>query len=178
MKLNQSGMVLLVALVMVGLMSIIAVAAIRGSNMQEAMAGNLRDRNLAFQSAEAGLRIGEANVEAGATFGDLASGTGFYTDILADGDTSLLPIEWTPSEWNGRAISAPDNSVPGVIKQPQIVHEELDVSGVVNIGGAVDFESMGGSTSYRFYRITSRATGLTENTQVILQSTFVASEGL
>jgi hypothetical protein len=69
MKLNQSGMVLLVALVMVGLMSIIAVAAIRGSNMQEAMAGNLRDRNLAFQSAEAGLRIGEANVEAGATFG-------------------------------------------------------------------------------------------------------------
>jgi Tfp pilus assembly protein PilX len=58
------------------------------------------------------------------------------------------------------------------------VHEELDVSGVVNIGGAVDFESMGGSTSYRFYRITSRATGLTENTQVILQSTFVASEGL
>ncbi len=56
---NQTGSALAVALVFTLLMTIIGVAAMQTATLQERMAGNLRDRNLAFQAAEAALREGE-----------------------------------------------------------------------------------------------------------------------
>src|SRR5690606_41431153 len=61
---SQNGAVLIVGLIMVLLITIIGLAAVRGSNMQEMMAGNMRDMNISFQNAEAGLRIGESQVNA------------------------------------------------------------------------------------------------------------------
>lgn len=56
---RQRGSTLLVGLVMLLLMTFIGLAAIRGSGMQELMAGNMRDRQLAFQAAESALREAE-----------------------------------------------------------------------------------------------------------------------
>ena len=60
---RERGAALVVALVLLLLMTVLGVSAIRTTTLQERMAGNLRDSNLAFQSAEAGLRAGEQLLE-------------------------------------------------------------------------------------------------------------------
>lgn len=65
-KVGQAGSALVVALIMLLLLTMLGVQGMRTNVMQERMAGNVRDRNLAFQAAEAALRVGE-------TVGDFAS---------------------------------------------------------------------------------------------------------
>jgi len=57
---SERGAVLLVSLVMLLLLTLIGLAGMRMVQLEERMAGNLRDRQVAFQAAEAALRAGEA----------------------------------------------------------------------------------------------------------------------
>lgn len=59
---TQSGVVLIVGLVFLMLLTLIGVAAIQNSTMQERMAGNAGDRNAVFQSAENALQTGEDEI--------------------------------------------------------------------------------------------------------------------
>lgn len=61
----QGGMVLLVSLVMMLLLALLAMSALQGATLQARMAGNLGAALQAFESAEATLREGEAQVLAG-----------------------------------------------------------------------------------------------------------------
>ena len=56
----EHGVVLLVALVMLLLVTVLGLASVRMLTMEERMAANSFDRNLAFQAAETALREGEA----------------------------------------------------------------------------------------------------------------------
>ena len=58
-KSHQTGAVLVVALLFLLVMTLLGVASMRGTALQERMAGNQRDRNLALQAAETALRAGE-----------------------------------------------------------------------------------------------------------------------
>ena len=174
---KNSGMVLLVALVMVAIMSVIAVAAIKGSNMQEAMAGNLRDRNMAFQSAETALRTMEITISKVGTVKDNKEITALSklnnNGFFEDQNKTATPInKWTLGDWGAKALRL--SGVKYVASQPYAVSEMLSYSGnVVNSGGGIDFISQERTTEYKFFRVTSRAVGLTEQTEVILQSTYV-----
>lgn len=59
---QQRGAVLIVALIMLLLLTIIGLSSMRGTSLQENMAGNMRDSNLALQASEAALRKGEEEV--------------------------------------------------------------------------------------------------------------------
>lgn len=56
---SQRGAILVVALFMLLLLTIIGVSSMRGTALQESMAGSMRDSSLALQAAEAALRQGE-----------------------------------------------------------------------------------------------------------------------
>lgn len=56
---GQSGAALIVALIFLLLMTLLSTSSMRTATMQERMAGNMRDWNLGFQSAEAALREAE-----------------------------------------------------------------------------------------------------------------------
>ncbi|MBD9679049.1 hypothetical protein IB274_20245 [Pseudomonas sp. PDM18] len=56
---TECGAVLLVSLVMLLLLTLIGLAGMHMVQLEERMAGNLRDRQMAFQAAEAALRAGE-----------------------------------------------------------------------------------------------------------------------
>lgn len=56
---RESGAALVVALIFLLLMSILGTSSVRTSTVQERMAGNMRDWNVAFQRAEAALRSAE-----------------------------------------------------------------------------------------------------------------------
>ena len=57
---RQQGAALMVALILLVVMTLLGLASIRIVLQEERMAGNAYDRSLAFQAAEAALRVGEA----------------------------------------------------------------------------------------------------------------------
>ncbi|WP_051687411.1 PilX N-terminal domain-containing pilus assembly protein [Microbulbifer sp. HZ11] len=166
---GQQGMTLIVGLIMVLLMTLVGMAAIRGSGMQELMAGNMRDRNLAFQSAEAGLREGES-VLTGATI-PAFDGTSVGLVQAIDGSTSTG--FWDTYGWDAGSIRT-NLGVKMVASQPQYVIEEVTTTATINAadGSAIDFASSLKTEDTVFYRVTSRAEGGTADAVVILQSTY------
>lgn len=58
----QEGFSLLVVLILLVVMSLLGIAVMRSSAMQERMGSNLRDRSLAFQGAETALRYAQNQV--------------------------------------------------------------------------------------------------------------------
>ena len=69
---RQGGVALVVALIFLLVLSFLGLAAMQGSTMEERMANNLTDRNLAYQAAELALRDGQRDLS-----GLLANGTDF-----------------------------------------------------------------------------------------------------
>lgn len=59
---SQRGATLLVSVIFLLIMTVLALGSIRGVSLQERMATNLYDRNLAFQSAEAAIQAAQAEV--------------------------------------------------------------------------------------------------------------------
>lgn len=59
---QQRGVSLLMVLVLLVVMSVLGVAVLRSSAMQERMSANLRDRSLAFQAAETALRYAQNEI--------------------------------------------------------------------------------------------------------------------
>lgn len=58
----QHGVALAVALILLVIATLIGLAGIRNTNLQERMSANMYDRSLAFQRAESALRAAEAAV--------------------------------------------------------------------------------------------------------------------
>ncbi|WP_031327456.1 PilX N-terminal domain-containing pilus assembly protein, partial [Xanthomonas phaseoli] len=58
--LRQKGVSLVVVLILLLIMTLLGLAVLRSTVLEERMSANLVDRNLSFQAAEAALREGEA----------------------------------------------------------------------------------------------------------------------
>jgi len=59
---QQTGVALIIGLVMLLLLTIIMLSAMRVTSLEERMAGNLRNQNIALQAAESALREAEARI--------------------------------------------------------------------------------------------------------------------
>lgn len=159
----QRGAVLIVSLLMLLVMTLIGVTGVQVTSLEEKMAGNTRDRNLAFQSAEAALRAAEsviaAQVEAN-TLGTFESsfstnapyfqaGTTLSADLLKGDDDSL---------WASAAAYA--GSLENVSEAPRYVIQRLTAA----------------DPKQHFFRITARAKGGSTNAIVVLQSLYEVDE--
>jgi type IV pilus assembly protein PilX len=170
---NQSGAVLVVGLVLLLILTVIGLASIRGSDLQERMAGNMRDRNVAFQSAEAALREGESVLNAALLPVFTGEEPGYWPDLNKQPAMEPRPINWTEEEWESNSVELPEDTIARVVKQPRYAVEKVIVTGLAaSQGSAVDHESVEKMTEAEYFRITSRALGVTEDTEVILQTTF------
>lgn len=74
-KARQRGATLLIALVMLVVMTLLGLASIRSTSMQERMGANLYDRSLAFQAVESALREAEARITINTA---VTNGAGLY----------------------------------------------------------------------------------------------------
>ena len=61
---RQTGATLAISLVLLTIATLVGIVAMQGTTLQEKMAGNLRDSNLAFQAAESALGAGENAIRA------------------------------------------------------------------------------------------------------------------
>ena len=84
---TQRGVSLVIVLILLIVMSVLGVAVLRSSAMQERMSANLRDRNLAFQAAETALRVAQQDVLGNAAISDLQ-----YGKTLAEMRTAGKPV--------------------------------------------------------------------------------------
>jgi type IV pilus assembly protein PilX len=163
MRSNERGAALIVALVMLLIMTVLGVTAARNTNLQERMAGNLRDNNLAFQSAERALREGETFLQ-GATIPAFTGANGLLTMQDGAGQAAF----WSNDAWwvaNGRP--APSLAGDDVARAPLYVIEELPA--IEDEGGSLVF---GALPDIGFYRVTAQAQGGTADAVTILQSTY------
>lgn len=164
---RQSGMALITGLIFMVALTLIAIAAMRTTTLEERMSGNARDRDLAFQSAEAALRAGEQILE-GAALPAFASGTS-YTPRLAQG---TLSDYWkTTHPWATQSVAAwqPAGTSPaGTSAAPRYVIEEMGATA----GGGGGGLGIGAINDEGVYRVTARGVGSSANTVVILQAVY------
>lgn len=163
---HQSGAVLVVSLIMLLLLTIIGVTGVQSTSLEEKMAGNLRDKNLAFQAAESALNAAEKSlVPPAALPAFVAAGTGgFYTvnptPNLSDSEIVKYSF-WTTNPVATSLVAGLGNDIVA----PKYIIQEM---GAIDCPGAA--VGSGGCASYR---ITVRATGGSTNAAVILQSIYV-----
>lgn len=171
-KQAQRGAVLIVGLIMLLLLTVIGLASIRGTDLQERMAGNMRDRNLAFQAAEAGLRYGEKTLNAALL--PSFTGGGYWPDLNKIPSMRPRPTIWTSLEWEANSVRLPDNTISSLVEQPRYTIEKVVVTGLAAAqGSAVDHESAERIAEAEYFRVTARGLGGTADAEAILQSTFI-----
>ena len=164
---------MVVSLLLLLIMTVLALSASQATRMQERMAGNSRDHDLALQSAEAGLRAGERMIVS------LASSPNPCTappcQIYESGSPQNLgtgPIALRDDNWwkvNAWQYTGGDTmKVAGMARQdPTYLIENLeDVQEVPSIGPS------GAPIFITHFRVTSRGVGGSPNSAVVLQTTW------
>lgn len=165
----QQGAVLIIGLIMLLLLTIIGISSIRGTDLQERMAGNARDHNVAFQAAEAAVRSGESYLS-GTSIGPYSSGVGYHEDLTGPNS----PVFWAKADWNSKSVKLADNSLKAVSDQPSYAIEQLKVSiSPGNYGSGIDQRSLDSMAEKEVYRVTGRGLGSTENSEALIQTTFI-----
>lgn len=168
---NQRGAVLILALIMLALMMIVGVSSIRGSNLQEQMAGNMREYQVSFQAAESGLRVAESAVNQ-PSFPEVSNGTipGFIGTQANGGQASF----WEQYDWSAAANGSIDANVALQITaaNPRYVVEEFAVWRVPMKTETREWAAIQELPSKVFYRITVRGVGMSANTESYIQSIF------
>ena len=165
---KQQGAVLVVSLIMLLVMTLIGLSAMRSTVLEEKMAGNYRDSNIAFQAAEAVLTD---------SHNDLACSSGCVRSPPISGInnfdascTAGLCDGWVPSIWNDavkvtKAVTYGTNTgaaaISGVATAPGYL---IEGKRCIAAGWA----------SWKYcYRITGIGYGGTSNAQRLLQEVYI-----
>jgi type IV pilus assembly protein PilX len=169
----QSGIVLVVALIMLLLLTLIATIGMQNSSLEEKMAGNMRNQNLVLQAAESALRAAEATLVPVApavlpAFDAVGTG-GFYSEATPASvltDAALVKDSFWTNSSRVATSTVTGASLGNGIETPKYIIQKLDAA-------CYDVPSPCAAGVMKTpYRVTVRATGETSNTVVILQSVF------
>jgi len=166
-KARQSGAALILALIFLLLMTMLSTSSMRTATMQERMAGNTRDLNLGFQSAEAALRVAEEWLLDTDVLPDFDDAAGFYQV-----NSISRPV------WDGNSYSAGNGAITlaanlGTAQPPQYYIERL--SSIRPAGTST--ETGAPAEDIHYFRVTSVGYGLAEDgagplTAVVLRSVY------
>lgn len=166
---RQGGMVLVVSLIILVIVTLIAITSLRVTILEERMAGNTRDRQLAFEAAEYALREAQNVLSAPVLpqFTSSGGSTGGYyiglnTNPSGNGDISYWS---TTHNWTANSVAAAN--VAGILAgqvQPRYVIEEFPA---ISCDGYS--KKWPPPPPRNVYRVTARGTGRTADAVVILQ---------
>lgn len=183
MRRQQRGAALIVGLIMLLLVTLLGIAGMRDTLLQEKMSGNMRDREMALQAAEAALRAGEAELQ-GAALPTFNNGYGFYTMMDRDiaGKAVSEQVFWKNWNWDNNDSVEYNPNLDGIDTKPRYVVEQMSADmnsqpnpSVGTIGGgtvqAVDLTSEDFVVK-QDYRVTAMGWGSTDDASVMVQSTY------
>ncbi len=172
-KRKQRGWVLMIGLVMLVMLTIIAMALMRTTLLEEKMAGATRDINLSFQAAETALRGAEKFIDDQPSESAFkGSNPGLYDKDGREPSNLFSPSNWDTEtdaiEYSGATLVRPDGT--GVSAEPRYMIKKV---GEIGGGGSLSISGYGETDLTQksvIYRITSRGTGGNDSTQTILRS--------
>ncbi len=172
---SQRGVALAVVLILLVIMTLLGLAAMRGTLMEERMSANQLDRSMSFQAAEAALREGE-EVATGKPLlpGNGALGSGCAAGLCAIPDPTVVTPVWMNSAVWAAAPSAVVDLGSGVTATPKYIVELLadnvPPKGDCTTSGDVSPDADCTGTERR-YRITALSEA-NDRAQVMLQTTY------
>lgn len=198
MNFRQQGSVLLVSLIFLLLLTIVGVSAMNITSLEERMAGNYRDQDLAFQAAEAALLEGEQYIASAdrealinAAYTNPAStGAGTFSSSCNNGlcfhgsfEASSTPVsDCTPGtvkEWEKAGIWTPGGTERFQYADNQLADTVGDARFIIEFRCfmAKDPSNPNPDTAVfsqwtPAYRITALASGRSSNSSVMLQSIY------
>ena len=166
----QRGAIMVVSLLLLLVMTVLALTASQTTTLQERMAGNARDTDLAFQAAEAGLREAEVTLAALAasnTLQESRCATASPTCPVQEHSMNFKPdFARADTFWTGntRQYKGDEKQIADVVSDPLIFTEGRGlVRDALSTGGP-------GGTGTAFYAHTVRAKGGTDTATVVLQT--------
>ena len=187
---KQSGVALVLALVLLLIMSIIGISSVRTVAMEEKMATASHDRSLAFQAAEAALRTGEASLASLMASGnipadlDVADYTAPYSEancksktVTCDTGTGVCarPLPGCTARWEtGASPAAPWVAGPTMGVSPHQVSTqymaEVFSRDAACVGRILKQDVEAVCTAFR---VTARSTPRDDRASVMLQTIYI-----
>ena len=165
---RQQGAVLAITLMMLLVLTLLGVTAVQLSTLQDKIAGNTRDMELAFEAAEAALRAGErdASGTVPATFG--TGGWYRFGDSFASAPTTRAPDWSVPANWSTADTLdyTLGDDLWDVASAPAYAIEELPPLPPDNLEAGAPLPAPS------LYRVTARGVGASGRTAVVVQSTY------
>ena len=171
---QQRGAVLIVSLLLLLVMTLLGLGASQSTRMQERMAGNQRDLELALQGSEAALRAAEYELRPNMNVDERMCQTPSidcvtFESLLLDANNVPLDLGKQIDAWWTANAQRYQETV-GFERLPQRPEYVNEYYGEVR-------DSLGVGSSYvnvvrDFYRSTGRSRGMTNSAQVVVQSTY------
>lgn len=174
MRRNQPGMSLIVVLMLLAILSVIALATLRGSLAQDRMAAQALDRTMRFQHAEAALQSAQAQLAANPK----APVQVDCTEVSSQPGSDCGPV---PSGTFTRSTAAWVNAPAHVDGQPQYYVQYWggrNSNDALGLPEDANYGASPGTSLASYYRVTSRAADPARAADdgravVVLQSTMV-----
>lgn len=163
---SQHGVVLATSLILLVVMTLVGLTAMSVNSRHETMAGNTRQRNLAFQSAESCLREAETVLERASLPNFDGTEAGYRTSFAEASSGAMLDYCWTGQESGcARADSVDGIQLAQVAAPCRFVIEELTLAAPVS-NGSVKLAPL---ETTSLYRVTARGVGGTPDAVAIVQ---------
>lgn len=170
---KQRGVALIVSLILLVVVTLLGLSGMQNTSLQERMSGNMYDRSVAMQAAEAALRAAEAAISANPGGG--VDCTAVACDVIPANTFDNDSTDWTD-------VAAPflvNTAVAGgAIPQYHIQFiaqgDQEDPLGQSQSANAAQYGGSGSGRPVNFYRITVRSAMPAANSTrafVVLQST-------
>lgn len=183
---RERGAALVISLILLLVMTLLGVVSLRTTALEEKMAANARDRQIAFGAAEAALLDAEQYLEDNViTLGgfDADGSDGLYdegVDLDGDGDVDGVDeyiwrhVDWSASDDNNdNEVIVNDTYQGSADTAPRFVIRHYgSVQSGANALNPGNYGSNTGSGEVDLFRITVRATGGSDTGVVLLQSTY------
>lgn len=164
----QSGIVLAVSLLLLLVLTLVGIAAIHSTTLDERLTSDQRDQEAAFQAAEAALRAGESLLQ-GVSAGDFSNSNGLYDASAA--------ITWRSADWSN---SGTDPTLKTIVYKARLDPQPASAPSfyiikTARVNTAPDANPStatpeGASTVYEIY---ARAVGPSGKHAVILESAYI-----
>jgi type IV pilus assembly protein PilX len=173
---QQQGIALVICLLLLMVLTIISVSAMQSTILEEKMAGNVRDYELAFQSSETALRSGESEMLSIAlddnrslpSPSDNGFGGVWSSEIDTETDDNIPWWDERDDNWWGAEAKTTTETLSNVAEKGQYIIEFQQFVKDDGLGVC----TYDGCSGRDFHQITSRAEGGSTDTVVLLQSVF------
>jgi type IV pilus assembly protein PilX len=173
---SQSGVVLVMTLVILLVVTLLGASSIQLTGLQERMSRNATDAAFAFGSAEAALRAAEIAVEAENSLGSYTNDASTVDNKYSIEAVNSAPIWSNATWWNTAAngIVVPTyGTTAGTNREPKYLIEfiktstpGLDVTNIGNVGSTISAEDT------HYFRVTARGIGRTAGAKIYMQTTY------